>query len=308
MSSKNKQPKVQYRFGIVEWYGRSFIHLSPAERRIYVSLSRAQQKEQPCIPRLAENPNERCNKKGGVCSLRLFQMSGQTVSPVSGLDGALRTSCPNRFKEEMKVFHWVGETILDTPDPIIIKEIGFLEKPRELVEGRGRKDDVGRIDMVLVHPDTRVFSWCALEMQAVYFSGDAMGKDFGYIARYDGNDLPFPAGKRRPDYRSSGPKRLMPQLQIKVPTLRRWGKKMAVIIDRSFFDEIGQMDRVKDISHCDIAWFVVKYEEKGTKVILEPDFVSFTTLEKTVEGLTGGTPVSLGEFERRIKRKLGKKS
>jgi hypothetical protein len=145
-------------------------------------------------------------------------------------------------------------------------------------------------------------------MQAVYFSGDAMGKDFGYIARYDGNDLPFPAGKRRPDYRSSGPKRLMPQLQIKVPTLRRWGKKMAVIIDRSFFDEIGQMDRVKDISHCDIAWFVVKYEEKGTKVILEPDFVSFTTLEKTVEGLTGGTPVSLGEFERRIKRKLGKKS
>jgi len=97
-------------------------------------------------------------------------------------------------------------------------------------------------------------------------------------------------------------------LQIKVPTLRRWGRKMAVIVDRNFFDAMGEMDRVGDMSNCDIAWFVVKYREDATEAVLEPDFVQFTTLERAVEGLTGGVPVSLGEFELRIKTKLQKMS
>ena len=45
------------------------------------------------------------------------------------------------------------------------------------------------------------------------------------IAAYEGDRLPFPIGQR-PDYRSSAPK-IMPR-QIKVPALRRWGKKMVV--------------------------------------------------------------------------------
>jgi hypothetical protein len=133
-----------------------------------------------------------------------------------------------------------------------------------------------------------------------------MKREFDFIAHQDIERLPFPVGRRRPDYRSSGPKRLMPQLQIKVPTLRRWGKKMAVVIDRSFFDSIGEMGHVDDLSNCDIAWFVVKYEEDSKIAILKRDFVRYTTLEKTVEGLTGGTPVSLREFEKRIKQKLKK--
>ena len=52
----------------------------------------------------------------------------------------------------------------------------------------------------------------------------------------------FPAGRRRPDYRGGAPKRLMPQLQIKVPTLRRC-RKMAVVVDRAFFDSVGEMDK-----------------------------------------------------------------
>ncbi|MFP5442236.1 MAG: NotI family restriction endonuclease, partial [Betaproteobacteria bacterium] len=116
----------------------------------------------------------------------------------------------------------------------------------------------------------------------------------------------FPAGRRRPDYRSSGPKRLMPQLQIKVPTLRRWGKKMAVVVDRAFFDSIGEMDNVADISNADIAWFVVRFEEvegqKRTRIVR--DEVRYTTLERSVEGLTGGKPVPLPVFETRITDKI----
>lgn len=81
---------------------------------------------------------------------------------------------------------------------------------------------------------------------------------------------------------------------------------MAVVIDRSFYDSIGDMGKIKDLSNSDIAWFVVRYkeEEENKKAILEPDFVIYTTLERTVEGLTGGIPVSLYEFEKRIKIKL----
>ncbi len=116
--------------------------------------------------------------------------------------------------------------------------------------------------------------------------------------------LPFPTKSRRPDYRSSGPKRLMPQLQIKVPWLRRWGKKMAVVVDESFFAALGPMDRVEHVSNCDIAWFIVKYRENGVQSKLTRGDVVLTTLERAVEGLTAGIPVSLEEFEQRIMAKL----
>lgn len=133
-----------------------------------------------------------------------------------------------------------------------------------------------------------------------------MSHDFQAIEECEGEHIPFPSGTRRPDFRSSGPKRLMPQLQVKVPTLRRWGKKMAVVVDESFFSALGTMDAVRDISNADIAWFVMKYEEQAGKAKLKPAFVHLTTLERAVEGLTAGRAVSLDVFESRIREKLGK--
>ena len=43
---------------------------------------------------------------------------------------------------------------------------------------------------------------------------------------------------------------------------------MAVLVDRSFFNALGKMDDVKDISNCDIAWFVIRYEESGGEALL----------------------------------------
>jgi hypothetical protein len=155
-------------------------------------------------------------------------------------------------------------------------------------------------------PELAPMEWAALEIQAVYFSGNAMKGEFEAFADENVDWVIFPAGKRRPDYRSSGPKRLMPQLQIKVPTLRRWGKKMAVVVDRSFFDSIGEMDRVAHISNADIAWFVVKFEEVpgSNQMRLVKDEVRYTTLERSVEGLTGGKPVTLPVFQERIRDKV----
>jgi hypothetical protein len=189
----------------------------------------------------------------------------------------------------------------------MIGEVGFLESSATADSEGG--DDVGRIDMILVDDSKPVdfpMQWCAVEIQAVYFSGASMTGDFKAFADPSIDYPIFPSGNRRPDYRSSAPKRLMPQLQIKVPTLRRWGKKMAVVIDEAFFSSLGDMDVSSDASNADIAWFVVKFEETPGKSMasLVPSRVHYSTLERSVEGLTGGKPVSLEEFQRRIRNKF----
>jgi hypothetical protein len=99
----------------------------------------------------------------------------------------------------------------------------------------------------------------------------------------------------------------MPQLQIKVPTLRRWGKKMGVVVDKAFWDALGAMRSVKDLSNADIVWFVLGYSgPDGDRYHLARNAIVFTTLEDAVEGLTGGAPVTLEEFETSIRRKLAR--
>jgi hypothetical protein len=96
----------------------------------------------------------------------------------------------------------------------------------------------------------------------------------------------------------------MPQLQIKVPTLRRWGKKMAVVVDAHLFAWIGDMEEVRDISNSDIVWFVVGFDEQEVRARMRRGAVHYTTLERAVDGLTGGIPVALPVFEGRIREKV----
>ena len=114
-------------------------------------------------------------------------------------------------------------------------------------------------------------------------------KSFRSIRDHSREQPPFPNQIRRPDYRSSGPKRLMPQLQIKVPTLRRWGKKMAVVVDKHFFESLGHMEEVEDLSNGDIAWFTVDFhvDDTGRSFRLVRDGVHITTLERATEGPDG---------------------
>ncbi|MGO8700696.1 MAG: NotI family restriction endonuclease [Limisphaerales bacterium] len=89
----------------------------------------------------------------------------------------------------------------------------------EIQAEEGEEDAVGKIDGVLVNNEGGTLRWCALEFQAVYFSGKSMENDFKAMREWAGPGVPFPAAQRQPDFRSSGPKRLMPQLQIKAPTI-----------------------------------------------------------------------------------------
>ena len=151
------------RFGIGEWYGRSFTGLTRDERQGYAADSGSHQ----CPFRMGGGM---CTKKGGVCSFRSYEDIGGVAVPVAGTEGGVRVLCPRRFEEGMTIFEWVGKTILDTPTPDIATEIGFLR-------AEDGKTHVGRIDMVLARqePSTGILDWCALEIQAVYFSRSEYG-------------------------------------------------------------------------------------------------------------------------------------
>lgn len=278
-------------YGIGEWYGRLYCHLDHKEAIEFVGASNV---------KCPFKSDAICRKQGGVCSLQAYELSDGKSIPV----GPLVTTCPNRFAERNEVYKWVAQVVIETSQPILLGEISFLrsvsKQTEDTEEGR---EDVGRIDNVLLHPELDLLRWCGLEMQAVYFSGSSMHGEFAQVAKHSGLWPPFPVGRRRPDYRSSGPKRLMPQLQIKVPTLRRWGKKMAVVVDEAFFNALAPMTAVSDISNADIVWFVVQFECGKETASLSRGMTCATTLEHAVEGLTAGKPVSLRMFEEQLLHK-----
>ncbi|NUL81289.1 MAG: hypothetical protein HUU60_01035 [Armatimonadetes bacterium] len=74
-----------------------------------------------------------------------------------------------RFEEDWRIFAWIGRELLGHEEPQVAGEIGFLE---------GERSDVGRIDNILAVVREGRLEWCALEIQAVYFSGRSMSSDF----------------------------------------------------------------------------------------------------------------------------------
>ena len=305
MAEDKTQEQPQYRFGIGEWYGRSLVGLTAEERQKYAELQFSLDGTIPICP-FKSVP---CWKRGGVCSLRSYQKiesTGQIAVDARG--STFRTVCPARFEQSGEIYHWIAEVILGDPKAVPVGQVNFLELVPLIggptKEGTKPPKEVGRIDNVLVVPNSKPLAWCAIEIQAVYFSGRNMKLHFQEVL--DGNpaSLPFPKHTRRPDYRSSAPKRLMPQLQIKVPTLSRWGKKMAVVVDEDFFKATGHMEEVADLSNCDVAWFVVRYREEGNAVGLERGQVILTRLQSAVDGLIAGKPPAQGKFEAKILERL----
>jgi len=317
------------RFGIGEWYGNLFHRLSPDARKQLANVALTHKnKTAPKCPFRRDGKN--CTKKGGVCSMRLYSpLNDGADAELVPVDrgGDLRALCPYRFQQSNIIYSYIADMLTGSKDPSIVSEVRFLQRQKleaatdneeeaeeeledeveDEQQPKDDKEDVGNIDNVLLNPADHRY-WCALELQAVYFSGVGMTSLFRHILTYEGKRLPFPDKTRRPDYRSSGPKRLMPQLQIKVPTLRRWGKRMAVVVDNAFYRSLGRMDTVGDMSNADIAWFTLSYDESSNpaRVVVNPP--KMQTLERAVEGLTGGDPVTLAAFEAKIDEKLKPKS
>lgn len=160
----------------------------------------------------------------------------------------------------------------------------------------------GRIDLV-VSGDETASSWFGLEIQAVYFSGQGMQADFELLRENTDAVPPPPTARRRPDWRSSSAKRLMPQLQIKAPTLRRWGTKLAVAVDSPFFQAIGGPSESPshDVNDGDIIWLVPRIDENHRLIEHHWEVLS---LEDSSDKLLSARTVRRREFEDALRAKM----
>ncbi len=152
-------------------------------------------------------------------------------------------------------------------------------------------------------PDELIWWWQKTEVQAVYFSGPGMDSDFQLLLEDTGVDPPEPTARRRPDYRSSSAKRLMPQLEVKGPTLRRWGTKLAVAVDQPFFEAIGgpSVSPSHDLNDGDIIWLVPQITDKYHLVAHHWEVLS---LEASSARLLSAETVKREEFENVLRAKL----
>ncbi len=266
------------RYHIAEWFGRPFSRLAVPERQRFAraALGRAP------VPRCPfQDGNPVCSKRGGVCSI---QAKGRR--PV--------IACPSRFGEDNLLPSWLAR-IVGFRDVYVASEVPFMRSP---TTGRA----AGRVDLVVAR-DGDASRWFGLETQAVYFSGPGMTADFEVLRTNKDNDPPAPKARRRPDWRSSGAKRLMPQLQVKGPTLRRWGTKLAVAVDRQFFEAIGgpSKEPSRDLDDGDIIWLVpeITAEYRLTEYHWE-----VLSLEESSDKLISAESIKRQDFEKALRAKL----
>ncbi|MCE9621000.1 MAG: hypothetical protein K8R99_01500 [Actinomycetia bacterium] len=284
-------------YGIAEWYGRDITLMSVEERKAVaieaVSHHSREKSKRICPFALKETL---CSKKGGVCSIRPYTAEkGEVEAQLP-----IVTVCPMRFLENADLLRWVAKTMLGTSDDVVaVKETPFLKRAGASV-GDEESAKAGRIDWLLVDTASTPRRMAALETQSLYFSGGNMRHDFDM---YLTSDVLFkPPKARRPDYRSGGPKRLSPQLAVKVPLLRAWGIKMAVMVDDFFFNEMATMPEITGTNDADklltaeIVWFVAKYE--GAHLV--PSRVAYSRLDDSVIALNAAVPMSATDFAAKL--------
>ena len=285
------------RYGIAEWYGFDLLRIAPEERQSLANVALGNNSTIPACP--FQQNSRTCHKRGGVCSLRLYEDDG---------DGAVQQGassplalCPSRFEQDNLLLKWLGDIVGFPEENIsIAREIPFMESLQD-------NKPAGKIDLIVARDVNDRLEWYGLEIQAVYFSGKGMNSEFEALLENDSPLPPYPDEVRRPDWRSSSAKRLMPQLEVKVPTLRRWGSKMAVAVDRPFFDSVGgpSENYSQDLGDGDIIWLVpaISPNDDG-KLTLVREHWEVLTLEGSRNKLLAARTIQRNEFENNLRSRL----
>jgi hypothetical protein len=221
----------------------------------------------------------------GICSFS----DGQTATSV----------CPMRFQENGVIFQDVGRLAFGAGVRIVAApEIRLLR-----TRGSSQRK-IGKVDFLLAKLDAnnQPVDFAAMEVQAVYISGKSVRPAFNHFVR-TGN-LTGQDSRRRPDYRSSAQKRLMPQLSLKVPVFRRWGKKFFVVVDSMFFGQLPPIKSVQSIANSEITWLVYPLQKSGSAYSFGAPSVRFTVWDDVLTALREGQQPEPDEILAEIAGKL----
>jgi hypothetical protein len=215
-------------------------------------------------------------------------------------------TCPIRFRED-----WI---ITDDAASFFFQEATTWSSLTEVRLNDLHGKSAGNIDIVLVAYDKngKIYDFGALEIQAVYISGNVRApfehfmKDPRGRASMDWSKEPnYP----RPDYLSSSRKRLAPQLLFKGGILHSWKKKTAVALNKSFFGTLPRLKKVPK-SDADIAWLIYDLElikEKGRtpgRYRLKKVDEIFTEFESALVSITTASPGKVEDFIKLLQEKL----
>lgn len=285
------------RYGIREWFGEPLDALTPGQRQERARVALGARPTFRCPFQEGQPP---CRKAGGVCSIQRY-VKGEN-DRIGASEGSPVIVCPARFEQDREIVRWLAEIVGFPLDQIMLaKEIPFMQST-------STNKPAGKIDLVIGRIAANQLAWYGLEIQAVYFSGDGMVTQFEILRDDDDPIAPFPDAVRRPDWRSSGAKRLMPQLQIKAPTVRRWQTKIAVAVDFPFFESIGgpSPNPSQDINDGDIIWLVpelVRDVADGGYRLARRHW-EVLTLEASIDKLLAARTISRDAFEEVLRNKL----
>ena len=234
---------------------------------------------------------DKANNPLGVCSI------SHPECPV--------ITCPIRFREDWIIANDAADFFFDSST----KWTALTEVRLDDHEGKS----AGNVDMVLVaHNDNgKILDFGAVEIQAVYISGNAR-KPFAYYMKnpnengdMDWTNQPnFP----RPDYLSSSRKRLAPQLLFKGGILKSWDKKMAVVLNKSFFETLPKLERVNK-NEADIVWLLydqvlVTSQDCSQRWRLKKVDTIYTKFIQSLQAITTAQPGKIDNFVLRLQKKF----
>jgi Restriction endonuclease NotI len=237
-----------------------------------------------CTKDKADNPL-------GVCSV--FYGNGIAVT------------CPVRFRQ-----HWL---IAEDAATFFFPQGSSWTSLTEVRVNDNNGESAGNIDVVLVAYDDKgkVTDFGALEVQGVYITGNVRRPFEFYMENPPVNANMIWHGKPnypRPDYLSSSRKRLVPQLLYKGGILNAWGKKVAVALDKGFFQTLPYLEEV-DSKSANIAWLIydLKLNETGTMYDIKREKTVYTMFNETMDRIAKPSIGSVDEFVGKLQAKLDEK-
>ena len=201
--------------------------------------------------------------------------------------GEAASVCPVRFVERDIIFRDAARLAFGENVRFgIFPEVRILRIKADTGSKKDRK--IGKVDYLLGKIENgKVVDFAALEVQAVYFSGKKIRPPLHYYMEKQTLDLAN--SDRRPDFRSSAQKRLVPQLQLKVPVFRRWAKKFFVVVDTQFFGALPRFPATTR-SNSEVTWLSYPIAKSGNDYTLGDVNIVYSEWDEIRNALREGTP------------------
>ncbi len=214
-------------------------------------------------------------------------------------DGAVIT-CPIRFRQD-----WI---ITDHAAEFFFPSGATWSSLTEVRLNDNFGKSAGNIDIVLVAYDEsgKIYDFGSLEVQAVYISGNVRAPFEYYMTDPKTNqkmDWSTEPNYPHPDYLSSSRKRLAPQLIFKGGILNGWKKKIAVALNRSFFEILPALQKVEK-EKAEIAWLVYDLKLESGRFQLERVDTVYTEFQPALVTITQPVPGRLEDFIKVLQEKL----